>query len=154
MVHQEFLTNLDYFLLWFLNIIKVYLFLYRLIILLHWVSPFSLDNVLLVLYAYIFIESIDCTLLSAFEFKTTLFFSLVKPLCLSLLNLWCVFNITRLLFIDYKCYLHQFHLLMIYFIFKLSCFWTSFITFKFKFYFHYAIFAPFIFLCSLPSSVK
>ena len=54
---------------------------------------FSLSRPLLVPYAHVSVESIDCILLSSFELKTTLLISSVKTLYLSLLNLCCVFNI-------------------------------------------------------------
>ena len=49
---------------------------------------------LLVPYAPVSIELIDCILLSSFELKSILLISLGKTLCLSLLNLCLVFNIT------------------------------------------------------------
>ena len=55
---------------------------------------------LLVPYAYVSIESIDYILLSLFELKAILLISSVKTLCLSLLNLFCVFNINLLLFMN------------------------------------------------------
>ena len=57
---------------------------------------FSLTRSLLVPYAYVFTESIHYTLLSSFELKAILLNSSVKTLCLSLLNLCCVFNIDLL----------------------------------------------------------
>ena len=59
-------------------------------------SSFSLTRYLLVPYAYVFTESIHCTLLSSFELKAILLNSSVKTLCLSILNLCCVFNIDLL----------------------------------------------------------
>ena len=55
---------------------------------------------MLVPYAYVSIESIDYILLSLFELKAILLISSVKTLCLSLLNLFCVFNINLLLFMN------------------------------------------------------
>ena len=54
---------------------------------------FLLTRSLLITYAYVSIGSIDCTLLSSFELKAILLISPVKTLCLSLLNLYSVFNI-------------------------------------------------------------
>ena len=68
------------------------------------------------LIAYVFIESIDCILLSSFELRARLLkliFS-VKSLCLSLLSLCCVFNINllclmiSLLFYYYICQIYLF----------------------------------------------
>ena len=53
----------------------------------------------LITCAYVSIESIDYILLSSFELKAILLISLIKTLCLSLLNLCCVFNITFLFFV-------------------------------------------------------
>ena len=85
---QEFLSNLDYVFLCFLCS-----FLYRFIILLHLISSFSLTKSLILPYAYVSIESVDCILLSSFKLKAVLLISSVKTLCLSLFNLCCVFNI-------------------------------------------------------------
>ena len=60
---------------------------------LHVISSFSLTRSLLVPYAYVSIESIDCILLSFFALEAVLLISSAKALCLSLLNLCCVFNI-------------------------------------------------------------
>ena len=67
------------------NIIKVNHFLYRFIILLHLFSSLSLTKSLLVPYAYVSIESIDCTFLSSFELRAILLISSVKTLCFLLL---------------------------------------------------------------------
>ena len=83
------------------NVIKVDHFLYHFIIMLHHISSLSLTKFLLVLYAYVSIESIDCILLSSFELKAILLISSVKTLCLSLLKLCCIFNIDLLFFINY-----------------------------------------------------
>ena len=59
--------------------------------------------------AYVFIESIDCILLSSFELRAILLIFSVKSLYLSLLSLCCVFNINflflmiSLLFYYYIC---------------------------------------------------
>ena len=55
---------------------------------------------MLVPYTYASIESIDCILLSSFELKGIMSVSSVKTLCLSLLNLCCVFNISLLFFMN------------------------------------------------------
>ena len=46
------------------------------------------------------VESIDCILLSSLELKAILLISSVKTLCLSLLNLCCIFNIDLSFFIN------------------------------------------------------
>ena len=48
---------------------------------------------MLVPYAYVSIDLIDCIILSSFEVKAILLNSSVKTLCLSFLNVCCVFNI-------------------------------------------------------------
>ena len=57
---------------------------------------FSPTRSLVVLYGYVSIESVDCILLSSFELKAILIISSLKTLCLSLLNLYCDFNIDLL----------------------------------------------------------
>ena len=59
-------------------------------------SSFSPIRSLVVLYGYVSIESVDCILLSSFELKAILIISSLKTLCLSLLNLYCDFNIDLL----------------------------------------------------------
>ena len=81
-----------FFHVFFSNIIKVNYFFYCFIILLHLISSFSLTKSLVVAYAYVSIESIDCILLSSFELRRILLISSVKILCLSHLNLCCVFK--------------------------------------------------------------
>ena len=93
------------FCFFFCNIIKVNYFLYRFIILLHLISSFSVTISLLVPHAYFSIESTDCILLSSFELKAILLISSVKKLCLSLLNLCCVFNINLLFLMNSLCFL-------------------------------------------------
>ena len=56
-------------------------------------TSFSRTRPLLISYAYVSIKSVHRTLLSSFELKAVLLISSVKRLCLSLLNLRCVFNI-------------------------------------------------------------
>ena len=82
----------------FCNIIKVNQVLYCFIILLYLISSFLLPRSLLIPYTYVSIESINCILLSSFELKAILLIYSVKTLCLSLLNLCCVFNIILLFF--------------------------------------------------------
>ena len=98
------------------NVIKVDHFLYRFIILLHHISLLSLTKFLLVPYAYVSIESIDCILLSSFELKAILLIYSVKTLCLSLLNLCCVSNISfyflRILFNLFSNYLLEVYFLL------------------------------------------
>ena len=87
--------------MFFCNIIKSNHFLYRFIIWLHLISSFSLTKSLLVPYAYISIESLDCVLLSSFEcMKIWLIWliSSVKTLCLSFLNLCRGFYINLMFF--------------------------------------------------------
>ena len=71
--------------------------MYRFIILLHLISSVLITRSLLIPNAYVSIQSIDCILLLSFELKAILLISSVKTLCLSLLNLCCVFNINLLL---------------------------------------------------------
>ena len=92
------------FYIFFCDIIKVNRFLNRFIILLHLIRSFSLTRSFL---AYVYIESIDCILLSSFDFKAILLISSVKTLCLSLLNLCCVFRINLLFLINSSCFLLQ-----------------------------------------------
>ena len=84
-----------FFCIFFFHIVKVNNFLYSIIILLHLISSFSLSRSLLIPYAYVFIESMDWIILFSlfFELKAILLISSVKALCLSLLNLCCVFSI-------------------------------------------------------------
>ena len=88
---QEFLVNLDYVLLWY-NQSKI--FLYYFIIFLHLISSFLHTRSVLVPVAYVSIKSIDYILSSSFELKDILLISSVKTLCLSLLNLFCAFDIS------------------------------------------------------------
>ena len=55
---------------------------------------------LLISYAYVSIESIDSILLSSFEVKAIFLIFSIKTLCVSLLNLCCVFNISLLFFMN------------------------------------------------------
>ena len=107
---------LMFFCFFFYNIINVNHFLYRFIISLHLISSFSLTRSLLVPYAYIFIDSIDCILLSSFELNAFLLISSVKVLWLSLLNLCCVFKI------DLLCLMNSSIFSVSYFIVTLSYF--------------------------------
>ena len=89
-----------FFGVFFCNIIKINNFLYRFIILLHSVSSYSITRTLPVPYTYVSIKSIACILLSLFELKAILLISSVKTLCLSLLNLCCICNISSLFFVN------------------------------------------------------
>ena len=96
---QEFLTNLDYFLLYLLLYYnQSQIFLYCFIILLRLFFSFLHIKSLLVSYAHHSIKSIDPILLSSFDIKAILLISSVKTFCLSLSNLCCVFNISPLFF--------------------------------------------------------
>ena len=96
---------ITFFYVFFCNIINVNNFLYLFIILLHLTSSFLLTRSLLVPYAYVSIESNDCILLSSFELNAILLISSVKTLCLSLLNLCCVFNIDLLFLMNFYHFL-------------------------------------------------
>ena len=94
---EEFVANFYYvFYVFFYNvinnIIKVNHLLYC------YISSFSLTGTLLVSYAYVSIESINCILLSSFELEVILLISSVKTLHLSILNLCCIFLIDLLFF--------------------------------------------------------
>ena len=78
----------------FLQYSQSYSFLYCFITLLRLFFSFLHTRSLLVLYAYVSTKSIDFILLSSFELKELLLISSVKTLCLSLLNLFCAFNIS------------------------------------------------------------
>ena len=82
-------------------------FLYWFIIWLHLISSFSLTRSLLVPYAYISIESLDCVLLSSFERMKIWLISSVKTLCLSFLNLCRGFYINLMFFIDSLWYISR-----------------------------------------------
>ena len=74
-------------------------FLHCFIILLHFVFSILHIKSLLVPYAYASTESIDFILLSSFELKAISLISSVKWF-LSILNLWYVFNINLLVFMN------------------------------------------------------
>ena len=82
------------------------------------ISSFLLTRFLLVPYAYVSIEWIDCILLSSFQLNAILLTSSIKTLCISLLNLFCVFNNDLLFLMNcflffLKYYLHykMFHMM-------------------------------------------
>ena len=102
MDNQEFLTNLDYVLFFiFYNIVKVNYFSYRFIILLHLISSLSLTKSLLVPYAYVTLSNHLVSFFSpSFELIAILLIFPVKTLYLSLLNLYCIFNIDLLFSIN------------------------------------------------------
>ena len=66
-----------FFYVFFCNIIEVNHFLYCFIILLHLISSFLLTRPLLVPYAYVSIESIDCFLLLSFELRAIFFSKII-----------------------------------------------------------------------------
>ena len=92
MDNQEFAAILDYVLLCFL--LQHHHFLYRFIISVSLIFSLLHTISLLIPYACVSTESIDCILLSSFELRAILLISSVKTVCLSLLNLCCVFKIT------------------------------------------------------------
>ena len=102
---------------------------------------FSLTRPLLVPYAHVSIESIDCILLSSFELRAIVLISSAKILCLSLLNICHVFNINLSFFYEFfifsfvakeTTYVHFIFFYIIYFILNLRCFQIVFIIFKFS----------------------
>ena len=115
----------------FCNIIKAKHFFYCFIILSHLISSFSFTRYFFVPYTYSFlvpsIESFYCLPLSPFQ--AILLISSAKTLCLSLLNLCCVFNIIycsyeffMVFFVTKETtYLNSIFFYMVYFILKLSC---------------------------------
>ena len=92
--------------LWLIWIMFFHVLLYKIfkvnifIILLHLISSFSLTRYFLVPYAYLSIKSIDCIVLLTFALKAILWISSAKTLCLSFLNLCCVYNINLLFFMN------------------------------------------------------
>ena len=136
-----------FFYVFFCNL-KVNHFLYCFIMFLYLVSSFSLTRSLLIPYAYVFIISIDCILSVSFDFKVILLISSVKTLYLSLSYLCFVFNINLFfykLFMTFS-YLHQVDFFPRWFIlFKLNCFKTVFIIFRFKFSFYDALFTTVVY---------
>ena len=59
-----------------------------------------MTRTLLVPYAYASIASIDCIPLSSFEPKAILLVFPLRTLCLSLLNICCVFNFNLVFFMN------------------------------------------------------
>ena len=82
------------------SLIKAYNFLYCFIILLHLISSFLNTRSLLVLYAHVSTELIDCIPLPSIELTGILSVSSLETLCLSLRNVCCIFNIIVLYFIN------------------------------------------------------
>ena len=74
--------------------------MYCVIILLHLISSLLHTRSLFTPYAYVSTKSIDCILLSSLELKAILLISSVKTLCLSFLNLCCVYNTSLLFFMN------------------------------------------------------
>ena len=99
---QKFVAKLDYVLLCFLLQHQSKLIIFYIVLLLYCYiySSLSLTKSLLVPCTYVSVESIDCILLSSFEFRAILLISSVKTLCLLLLNLFCILNIDLLFFIS------------------------------------------------------
>ena len=99
---QKFVAKLDYVLLCFLLQHQSKLIIFCIVLLLYCYiySSLSLTKSLLVPCTYVSVESIDCILLSSFEFRAILLISSVKTLCLLLLNLFCILNIDLLFFIS------------------------------------------------------
>ena len=81
------------------SLIKAYNFLYCFIILLLLISSFLNTRSLLVLYAYISTELIDCIQLPSFELTAISLISSLKT-CLSIRNVCCIFNISVLYFMN------------------------------------------------------
>ena len=104
---QEFATNLDLVFLSFFQSKSIKakhnqseLFLCCFVVLLHLISSFLCIISSFVPYAYIAIESIDCILISLLALNAILLTYSVNKLYLSLLNLFCDFNINLLLFMN------------------------------------------------------
>ena len=76
------------------NIIKCKQFLYGFIIVLHLIYSFLLTRSLFIPYAYVSAKSIDCILLSSLELRAILLISSLGTWYLSLLCVYCVFNIS------------------------------------------------------------
>ena len=94
---QEFEANLDYIFYDFsFSVIKVNHFLYCFIIFLYLTPSFLRILSLLVPYVYVFIESIDCILLSLSALNPILLTFSVNTLCFFHLNLCCNFNVILL----------------------------------------------------------
>ena len=134
--------------------------MYRFIILLHLISSFSLTRTLLVPYAYVSIKSIEWILLSSFELKGIFLISSVKTLCLSLLNICCVFNINLLFLMNTLWYFLILSISVLWFSRWLMLF-SSWVAYKklllisnLSFLFMTHVFVPFAFLSSLPSSIN
>ena len=69
---------------------KLIIFFYHFVILLHLISSFWLTRSVLVPYTFDSIESIDCIILSSFEFKAVLLIVSVKTFCLSLSTVFLI----------------------------------------------------------------
>ena len=119
---QKFVVNLNYaFYRFFGNTTKVNSLLHRFIRMLHLFTYFSCTRSLLIPYTYVPIKSTDCITLSSFELTVIILISSVKSLCLSLLNLYCVFNIDILFLIGFlwTCFLRT--SIIIFFLENLFC---------------------------------
>ena len=112
---QEFVANLDYILLFVFSITSSKLIIFCIVLLyfitLHYSLLWHLLNLCFCsFHIYICFYQIDSFLLLSFELKVIWSMSSVKILCLSLLNLCCVFNVDQLFFMnclwlfwDYMC---------------------------------------------------
>ena len=141
----------------FFCIIKVNHFLYLFIILLHLISSFSLARSLIVPYAYVSIESIDCILLLSFQLKEFLLISSVKSFCLPHLKLCCISNID-LFFINSLWFSSILSMSILFFQHNLfyspvKLLLNSFYNFHLSFLFM-TLFRAFCFLSSLLLSIK
>ena len=131
---------------------------------------FSLHSrFLLVSYAYVSIEPIDCMLLSTFELKAILLVSSVKILCFPLLNLCCVLNIslffmnclwsslrlsTPFLFFPKRFILFSSWASSLLFFPKWSILFSSWASSTLRFLFMTHLFVAFTFLSSVPSFIR
>ena len=111
------------------------------------ISSFSITRLLVIPYAYVFLESIDCILLSSFELKETSLISSVKTY-LSLLNFSCVVNI-NLFFMNSLWIFLRLSMSILFFLNNLFYYQIKlqkvFIIFKFKFSFYDTLFCTFCF---------
>ena len=134
--------------------------MYYFIILLHVLSSFLLPRSLLIPYKYVFIKAINCILLSAFEFQAILLIFPVKSLCLSLLKLFLVFNISLMFFYQFFMIFLRLSTLVSFFSrwFILVLSWVDskqFLWFSnLNFIFMRGFFLTFAFLSSLLSSIS
>ena len=110
----------------FCNIFKVNHLFECFMIFLHLISSFSHTRSLLVPFAYVSIELIDCILLSSLALNVMLTSS-VNTVCFSLLYLYCDFNIIYCLYKFFMISSKTVHIgfiffKLVHFILKLGCF--------------------------------